>query len=421
MHITIIGGGVVGLTLANLLASIEDFQITLLDHTNPPSSGLKMPYDLRVTAVNIASEAIFRSTNIPPLQKEVPNVNEAGDLKEGSSINETGDLKTAWDLMTHLRISPYEKMLVWDEKSPATIQFDAADVGQNHLGHIIEYSVLKQALYQTLISHKNAHLVYGAQPIALQEIQDSIVLSLADGTLLHTHLLIGSDGGNSWVAQQAGLSSTPKPYHHSALVTTLKTEKPHHKIARQRFLTTGPLAFLPLEDPHLVSIVWSTPPEQANHLATLSDAAFNEAVANAIEYQLGTVEAQDQRIVFPLAQRHAKHYTKSRIALIGDAAHTLHPLAGQGMNLGLQDAACLAHTLKAAHRQKKDVGAFSVLREYERARKGENALMIEAMRGFKYLFGSDAEWLTHTRALGFALADNVPFVKHFFMERAMGV
>lgn len=384
-HITILGGGVIGLTLAGLLAK-TGHQITLIDHEHPPSSGLKTPYDLRVAAINHASEHIFRSLGV-------------------------------WDAITALRVSPYRKMHVWDENSPAKIDFDCASAGKKYLGHIIEYSVIRQALHQFLLGHKNVHLCYETKPITLQEIQDSMVLTLENGEYLNTKLLVGADGGNSWVAKNGGFTIQSKPYQQSALVTTLKTEQPHKQTARQRFLTKGPLALLPLADPHQTSIVWSTEPGHANHLATLSEDAFHQTLAEAFEYQLGNLHLQDERIVFPLTERRALQYTQSRLALVGDAAHTIHPLAGQGMNLGLLDAAALAEVLEGV----EDPGKLSILKRYERQRKGENELMIKAMAGFKTLFGSSSALHIHARSLGFLLADNLPFVKNYFMERAMGV
>ncbi|MDF3054501.1 MAG: Ubiquinone biosynthesis hydroxylase, UbiH/UbiF/VisC/COQ6 family [Gammaproteobacteria bacterium] len=384
-HITIIGGGIVGLALAGLLANTGR-HITLIDHGHPPTAGLKIPYDLRVAAINHASECIFKSLGV-------------------------------WDAITALRVSAYQKMHVWDENSPARIGFDCADVGRNHLGHIIEYSVIRQVLYQYLAGHKNIHLCYETKPIALQEIQDGMVLTLENGEYLHTKLLVGADGGNSWVAQEAGLITRSKPYQHSALVTTLKTEKSHKHTAWQRFLTQGPLAFLPLAGTHQISVVWSTASEHTSHLATLPEIDFNETIARAFEYQLGEVSVQDQRIVFPLTEHRAIEYTRSRIALIGDAAHTIHPLAGQGMNLGLLDAAALAQVLMDA----QDPGKLAILRRYERWRKGDNELMLKAMSGFKQLFGSTSALHIHARSLGFLLTDKLPFVKNYFIERAMGL
>ncbi len=385
LSIVILGGGVVGLTLAALLAKTGN-HIALIDHQHPPVAGLKTPHDLRVAAINHASEHIFRSLGV-------------------------------WDTITALRMSPYKKMHVWDENSTAQIDFDCADVGKKYLGHIIEYSVIRQALHQCLLKHKNAHLCYETKPIALQEIQDGVILTLEGGELLHAKLLVGADGGNSWVAKNGGFTVQSRPYQHSALVTTLKTEEPHQQTARQRFLTKGPLAFLPLADPRQTSIVWSTEPAHANHLAMLSEDEFNQTLGEAFEHQLGDVSLQDERIVFPLIERRALQYAQPRLALVGDAAHTIHPLAGQGMNLGLLDAAVLAETLEGA----EDPGKLSILRAYERQRKGENELMIKAMAGFKALFGSTSALHIHARSAGFLLADNLPFLKNHLIERAMGL
>ncbi len=385
----IIGAGMTGLTLAAALAE-QDCTIAVIDHLHQPSLSLNPAFDLRVSAINHASAAIFQSLGV-------------------------------WEEMQQLRISPYEAMQVWDANSPANIRFDCTEVGQSCLGYIIESAVMKIALLKHLHAQANVQLIHAATPHHISEQVDYISLELNTGDKLDSKLLIGADGSHSWVAAHTGLSSQNKPYQQSALVTTVHTEQAHQSTAWQRFLSTGPVAFLPLSDPQYCSIVWSTTPEQALHLQKLSVPEFNQAITAALEHKLGTVSVEAQRLVFPLQQSHARHYVKPRIALIGDAAHTIHPLAGQGVNLGLLDAACLAEVIEETLNKQRDIGGLPCLRRYERWRKGENQIMISAMAGFKSLFSHQSLGLGQIRHLGFKLTENLPLLKPYLIERAMGL
>lgn len=387
VDIMIIGAGMTGLTLALALAE-NDCRIIVVDASSFVSNLTDSP-DLRVTAINHASHMIFSSLGV-------------------------------WDAM-QLRIGRYENMHVWDENSPAKIQFDCTEIGQPYLGHIIEHSIIKAALLAQLKKKENVQIIYSAQPVKLQESVEKVVIQLNNGEMFEALLLVGADGSHSWVAHAAGLPIVSKPYHHSALVTTVQTASSHQHTAWQRFLTKGALAFLPLEDVHQSSIVWSTSPDQAIYLQNLSEEAFNHTITSAFEHKLGEITVSEKRIVFPLQQRHAKHYVKPRIALIGDAAHSIHPLAGQGVNLGLLDAACLAEVIDKTIKSKRDIGHITPLRRYERWRKGENQLMIAAMAGFKQLFGNQLQVLQSARHLGFAITHKLPWLKNYFMERAMGL
>jgi 2-polyprenylphenol 6-hydroxylase len=387
--IVIVGAGIAGLAFACALAE-TDLRIILLDDQPPPEPELKNPYDLRVSAINHASRSIFESFN-------------------------------TWGSMQNLRMSFYNTMHVWDANSPTRINFDSAEVGQRCLGYIIEHSVIKHTLWRHLIGKESVRIHHSVNPQTLVLADKYATLQLSNGEFLHSSLLVGADGGNSWIAAQAQLRIDTSPYHQSALVTTIRTAYTHQNIARQRFLTRGPLAFLPLSDPYHSSIVWSTTPEEAAFLQEMEEVAFNKMLTQAIEYELGDVQVLDQRVTFPLVRRHAAQYVKPRVALIGDAAHILHPLAGQGINLGLLDAACLAEVLQKAIHARRDLGDMSTLRCYERWRKGENTLMIAAMEGFKQLFGNHSSLYKQSRYVGFALAKNLPFMKTYLIERAMGL
>lgn len=209
-------------------------------------------------------------------------------------------------------------------------------------------------------------------------------------------------------------------YNHIAIVTTVQTELPHQATAWQRFLKTGPLAFLPLQNPNTSSIVWSTVPEHANELLAMDEVEFRNALCDAFESRLGGIIQIDKRYHFPLQMRHAKNYVKEHIALIGDAAHTIHPLAGQGVNLGLLDALCLVETVVDAVNKHRNYASMTTLRRYERWRKGDNLAMLAMVEMLKSLFMSDKALVKNFRSFGLNFTDRVSFLKNFFAKYALG-
>lgn len=387
--VLIIGGGIVGLTLACALAQTT-LSIVLVDHQAPPQFGLKSPYDIRVSAIHHASAEIFKSIKI-------------------------------WEAIQQLRVSKYQHMRVWDAGSPAQIEFDSTEIAQPYLGYIVEHSVMRQTLWQQLQTQENVQIHHSAAPYILHEKSTEIIVQLNNNIQITTQLLVGADGKDSWVAKQTFLTNIAKTTTEYALVTTLRTEYPHQHTALQRFLLTGPIALLPLENPHLVSLVWSTTQQEAACLQTATDAVFNQTLTQKMECILGQLSVCDERVIFPLIRHQAEHYVKPHIALVGDAAHTILPLAGQGLNLGLLDAACLAQIVTAAFKNARDIGAFNTLRPYERWRKGENSAMQLAMEGFYRLFSSTTESARCIRHTGFAITQKLPWIKRYFMQRAMGL
>jgi 2-octaprenylphenol hydroxylase len=385
--VIVIGAGMVGLTVANCLANTE-LEILVLDH-HPLLSGWQLPEVAgRVSAINCRSQDIFI---------------ECG----------------AWQRMTALRVSPYQHMHVWDSEGTGVIDFDSAQMDQAELGHIIENDVLTTALQQNLKDCKHVTLL---APVQLQEMRRHGVgmeLITSAGSF-HAPLLIGADGAHSWLRQQCHIELTQQSYEHKAIVATVTTEKPHQQTAWQRFLPTGPLAFLPLSDPHQCSIVWSSVPQKADFLMEQEDESFKTLLATAFDHQLGKMVAVGPRACYPLHMRHAKDYTQEGIALIGDAAHTIHPLAGQGVNLGIADAHELATVIRDALARRQRYGKHAILRRYERARKAETSAMILTMAGFKELFASENTWVTRLRNQGLSLVNRCTPVKSLIMRQAMG-
>ncbi len=386
--VVIIGGGMVGSALACALGDSR-LKIAVLDHAPaaaPPHTG----YDLRVSAITLASRALFENIG-------------------------------AWEGMTRRRVSPVAEMQVWDSTGSGSIHFSAAEIGEPCLNYIIENSVIQAALVERLHQFTNIHFLCPVAIAGIALTEDGAMVTLKDGRNLHTRLLVGADGADSQVRRAAGIEKQSLDLDQTGIVATVTTEKPHEQIARQRFLTTGPLAFLPLSEPHTCSIVWSADTARADALFALDEAAFISELQKAFGESLGKIRTAGPRAAFPLALSHAKAYTAPHVALVGDAAHTVHPLAGQGVNLGFLDAAALAEVLLGATAKQKDIGAHAVLRRYERWRKGDNLAMVSITGGFRYLFSNDMPVVSQLRNTGLNLANAVTPVKNLIMRRASGL
>ncbi|GJM07078.1 MAG: 2-octaprenyl-3-methyl-6-methoxy-1,4-benzoquinol hydroxylase [marine bacterium B5-7] len=382
--ITIIGAGIVGSALACALAPSGQ-RILLLDQKAPALSWPEDSTDMRVSAITLASMRIFQHLRV-------------------------------WDTIQALGISPFQHMRVWDQAGTGEVQFHGSELGQPVLGHIIENRVMQKSLIESLKNHSNVTCNFDC---TLEDVNFQ-TLHTSKGVIRST-LIVGADGGRSWLREKVGFAINSMDYEQHALVATIQCEKPHKNTAWQRFTPTGTLAFLPLADPHRVSIVWSTTAEQADALKTLDETHFNAQLAEAFEHRLGKTTLQSPRAVFPLTMRHAVDYVKPGFALVGDAAHTIHPLAGQGVNLGLLDAACLAETLEHALQSRRDIADLFTLKKYQRWRKHHNALMIKSMRGFQRLFASQRLPLKLLRNWGLDFTNNTWLLKSLFMQHAAGL
>ncbi|MDJ0877039.1 MAG: UbiH/UbiF/VisC/COQ6 family ubiquinone biosynthesis hydroxylase [Halieaceae bacterium] len=399
--VIVVGGGIAGAALARAL---EDSGLRLalvearaldtggIDHV-PTATGVG-DFDPRVSAITPASQRLLESLG-------------------------------AWEALVASRICPYRSMAVWDADGTGHIDFQAAEVDAPHLGHIIENRLLAGALLAGLDRQSGITLISPARVADLDLAREGeVVVELEDGSALSAPLVVGADGALSRLRELAGFLTREWDYGHSALVTTVCTERPHEACAYQRFLATGPLAFLPLPDidgRHYCSIVWSAETGRAEQLLALDDEAFRSELGAALEHRLGEVLDSSPRLSFPLRQRHATDYVKPGLALVGDAAHTIHPLAGQGINLGLQDVAALSDELLTAAGRGGSPGEIDVLLRYQRRRKGENLVMMAAMDGFKRLFGErrlPVRWLRNT---GMHWVDRSGPLKQQLMRHAMGV
>ncbi|MBJ3815874.1 FAD-dependent 2-octaprenylphenol hydroxylase [Shimwellia pseudoproteus] len=389
VDVAIVGGGMVGLAVACGLQG-SGLRVAVLEQTPPQPAAADASVGLRVSAINAASEKLLSHLG-------------------------------AWEAIIGERASRYHGMEVWERDSFGRIEFDDKSFGYSHLGHIVENDVIHRALWARAAQCRDVTLLAPAQIQQLARGENDAFLSLTDGTMLTARLVVGADGANSWLRKQADIPLTSWDYCHHALVATVRTERPHDAVARQIFHGQGVLAFLPLSDGQLSSIVWSLPPEEAQRVAQLDDADFNRELAVAFDMRLGMCEVQSARLSFPLTGRYARQFAAHRLALVGDAAHTIHPLAGQGVNLGFMDAATLIAELRRLHKDGKDIGEHLYLRRYERDRKHSAALMLAGMQGFRELFAGSNPAKKLLRDVGLALADTLPGVKPQLLRQAMGL
>ena len=389
----IVGAGMVGSALALALKD-SGLNILLLDGGSMavrPFSG-EAPFEPRVSALSMASQRLLERLQV-------------------------------WPGVQARRASPYAQMQVWDGSGTGSIHFSAASVHADNLGHIVENRVVQDALLEALFDSE-VGLLPNARLEQLRRDGDDWLLQLVDGRQLRTPLLVAADGANSSVRQMAGCATREWDYLHHAIVTSVRCADAHQATAWQRFTDDGPLAFLPLArdgDQHWCSIVWSCVPEHAEKLMALDDAGFAGELGKAFEQRLGEVLQVDPRMCIPLRQRHAKRYVEPGLALIGDAAHTIHPLAGQGVNLGFLDAAVLAEVLLQARQRGEQLAAEQVLSRFERRRMPHNLAMMAAMESFERLFQATPPPLRWLRNAGLSLVNGLPEAKALFVRQALGL
>jgi 2-octaprenylphenol hydroxylase len=331
-----------------------------------------------------------------------------------------------WDTLAALRLCPYRHMQVWDADGSGQIHFAADDLHLDCLGYLVENPLVNAVLAEAAAGKGDIELVYQTQASRLERRAKGWQLWLENGQNLTCSLLIGADGGSSRIRELAGLRTREWSYGQRALVCTVRTQLPHAFTAWQRFLGTGPLAYLPLclpgaAEQHYCSIVWSCDEPLADELLALPAAEFALRLAAALEQRLGAVEVLGRPVAFPLQQRHAVDYVQEAVALVGDAAHTIHPLAGQGINLGFADVQSLAGVIHRAVTRGEDFTSLQVLSRYQLERKPANLGMMLGMEGFKRTFGSDVLLVRYLRNQGLNLADRLGPLKRRLMQLAMGL
>ena len=404
--IVVVGAGMVGAALATGLGQ-SGFNVALVDKAPPPAHNPEGAPDLRVSALSAGSERYLRDLN-------------------------------AWQHIEQMRATPYRRLAVWDEtrhplgsllpRTLARVEFDAGQLGTSHLGHIVENSVTQQALWLTAGAEARVTLLPGQGVTSLTESDGAATVTLEDGQVLAADLVIGADGARSKIRELAGIGTTRNQYGQQAMVVSVRYRGEVEDITWQGFLPSGPRAFLPLHSAGAshpgeswASLVWYDHPEELARLKTLADTELMAEIQSAFPACLPQLTHIDNRASFPIARQHAKQYSAGRVVLAGDAAHTINPLAGQGVNLGFQDAQALQSLLREARRAGDDLASPDGLARYEQQRRPANRRMMMTMDLFYHLFSNEIPPVHLLRNLGLGAARALPFARNHVARYAMGI
>jgi 2-octaprenyl-3-methyl-6-methoxy-1,4-benzoquinol hydroxylase len=384
--VLIVGGGMVGATVACALGN-SSLSVILIEQTAPNAFSAEQIHDMRVSALSIASQQILQTIG-------------------------------AWDAIIKMRSCAFKRMRVWE--TAGDTEFNSTAVDYNQLGYIVENRVTQLALLERTKDFSNVTLLCPTKIKSLQYQEGNTTIDLEDGTQLSAKVTVGADGGQSRLREAASIGITSKDYQQHALVVNIETDYVQQDITWQRFVSTGPQAFLPLSGNH-ASIVWYNTPEAVKRLKALSHDALLTEMTQIFPDCLGKITNILGVASFPLKRQHAQAYVKQGLALVGDAAHMINPLAGQGVNIGLLDAACLAEVLLDAHKAEKDIADIHVLKRYECLRRPENLKMMMIMDLFYSAFSNKNLPLKILRNLGLGLAERVTPLKNKIMRGAMGL
>lgn len=402
--VLIVGAGMVGLTLALALRKTSNLTIAIADTL--PIAELTLEPEVRVSAINVASQTLFENIDV-------------------------------WSTILNTRTQSYQHMHIWDKAGIGKLDFSVNDLNtfpnNEHLGWIIENNVIRNALWHKAQADQGIHF-FTEHKLANIAVGDSEVFASFDTAHstsmpmpIIAKLVVGADGANSWLRKQMNMAMISRDYDHHAIVATVKCSQGHKNTAWQVFMPEGPLAFLPLfpESNDTCSIVYSTSPQEAQRLTELSPAEFSKELTAASDGKLGVIELVSERFTHPLTMRLAQDFVKNRMVLIGDAAHTIHPLAGQGVNLGLLDAAALAQLLSAskdsAQKDFTNISDLKKLKAFSRYRKTEAIEMIAAMEAIKQTFSISQTPLSILRGIGMDLLNNFKPAKKLLIEQALGL
>jgi 2-octaprenylphenol hydroxylase len=385
--VAVVGAGMVGAALALELAR-AGFDVAVVEPHPPTPWRGSDEVDLRVVALAPSSAQLFGRLDV-------------------------------WTSIVSARACAYRHMRVWDALAPGTLDFDAASRGESALGWIVENRLIQHVLWQALQNNARIALHCPAKVTATEANAQRRTLVLEDGASVSAQLVVAADGAESALRTMLGIATHDRDYAQRAIVAHVASERPHEATAWQRFLPGATLAFLPLADGRS-SVVWSVANAEADRLLALDDAAFRAELGAAFDFRLGPITATTRRAAFPLRLKLAERYLALRFALIGDAAHAVHPLAGQGVNLGLRDAAELAAALTTARDAKRDFSAESTLRRFERRRRSDNALSAHAFDAIQRVFGSESMTVAALRGVGLGLVDRIAPLKQMFAQHAAG-
>jgi len=384
--VVIIGGGMVGASLALALKD-SGLKTALVESRLPTSPPDDKNWDSRIYAISPGSVSFLENLNV-------------------------------WPTIDRNRVTPVYEMAVFGDDSSARLDFSAYDAGMTELAFIVENRQLQAATWSALKSQKTKVKVFCPMQCTSIEWNESHAnVRLMNDKVLQAALVVGADGLNSWVREQAEIKVSQFSYQQSGVVANFNTEQSHQNIARQWFRRDGVLALLPLPN-KLVSMVWSANEKQANTLLNLPEADLCQQVDEASYHVLGKLQLITRPAAFPLNFVHVKNLIKPRLALIGDAAHCIHPLAGQGVNLGLRDARELATTIIERGSQ-SDCGDYLLLRRYERARKEDILAMELTTDSLQKLFNNENPTLARLRNLGLGITNQLPLIKKHLMQHAL--
>ncbi len=384
--VVIVGGGMVGAAVACCLGG-SDLKVAVIEAQVPDAFSTEQAHDLRVSALSIASKKILEAVG-------------------------------AWQGVTSRRCCPFKRMRVWEDAGDTT--FNSDDIRYPELGYIVENRITQLALLDRLPHFDNVQLLMPQTISKISYDGQSSEIQLAEGLTLHAKLLVAADGGQSRVRQAVGLGVTSWDYNQHAMVIYIETAYPQQDITWQRFVPTGPQAFLPLTG-NYGSIVWYHSPDEVRRLQALSAEQLKAELVAAFPDCLGEVKQVLGVASFPLKRQHAQHYVKPGVALVGDAAHMINPLAGQGVNIGLLDAAALAEVLIQAQSQGKNIADLGVLQRYENLRRNENLKMMTLMDVFYRFFSNDILPVKFLRNIGLGLAQRIAPARKQVMKAAMGL
>lgn len=388
--VIIIGGGMVGLATACGLAD-HHLNVALIEPRLLSDAPLPDSPTLRASAINSASQRYFQQLGI-------------------------------WDaLQDTTRVLQFNSIHVWENNGFAKLNAQAADYHYDHLGFIIENQVMQRALLDKARTLANITIFDGVSAADIAQNDTFAKVTLSDDRALSAALIVGADGAHSWVRQHLQLPVIQKKYRHHALITTVETEKPHQACAQQLFYPDGIVAFLPLWRPNLSCLVWSVSPEKAEQLKNCDKSVFDQELSAITQYHLGLCKVINERQVFPLTARYTRHFVQHRLALIGDAAHTIHPLAGQGVNLGFQDSQKLVDTIVRAKQQQRDIGLRPSLKPFERQQQQNALVLLGAMQSIQDIFAGSNVIKKYVRGIGMNLINKTPIVKKMILKRAMGL
>ena len=401
--IVIVGAGMVGAALATGLGR-SGFRVALVDRGSAPEFDPSLPPDIRVSALSAGSERYLNDLDV-------------------------------WPSMLAMRATPYARLAVWDEtrhplsnllpRKVADVVFDASNLSARHLGHIVENRITQQALWNSAAALHSVSLFPDNAVSHLENGNNHAAVTLEDGTELECQLVVGADGAASGVRELAGIGVTRDQYQQQAMVISVRYQGAVEDITWQSFYPSGPRAFLPLHSAgngeSWASLVWYDSPEQLAHLKSLDDRALMAEIQNAFPPELPLLTHIEAKASFPIARQHAKTYVNNRVVLAGDAAHTINPLAGQGVNLGFQDALCLQTVIREAKRAGCDLADPAWLTKYERQRRPANRRMMMAMDVFYHLFSNRTPPLHLLRNLGLGATKAMPFARNRVAKYAMGI